>query len=518
MPQTPAAAAALYRPRPAHNQLKEIVEDSLEELSRVWDDRFQEKYGALPARVRRLLERFLRCGDLHFGFLRLRCINPNCPEKTERLVPTSCKVRGLCPSCGQKRALLWAERMVEEVLPLAPYRQLVFTIPRNLRPAFLRDRSLYGDLCRVAYASTRDFLRAQAPRGFPKFQKATPAMVIVPQSFGDLLISHPHAHSVVSLGLYTRDGSFLRMEDIDFSSLEEIFRERFLEMMLRRGKILPDTAEVMRSWEHSGFNLGWDRKLEADDRKGLQGLLSYMERAPVSLRRLRYLDDGMVHYQGTQVHPRLGIDHQLLSPVEFLALLVPHILLRYQVTTRLYGAISTRTRPRLGWIEHPPTHKPPPEYGPPPDSGLSLLPSAAGPALQNEARPPGPGISNQEADDESPVRKERRRSWARLIHRTWLCDPELCPVCGQRMKVIAAIMSPAQDALIEKILRCIGRWNPPWLQKRKARGPPPTRLNSSTEGRRPDLPDPDPEFDLSDRLPTDEDYSVDAPASDDFAG
>jgi hypothetical protein len=30
-------------------------------------------------------------------------------------------------------------------------------------------------------------------------------------------------------------------------------------------------------------------------------------------------------------------------------------------------------------------------------------------------------------------------------------------------------------------------------------------------------PDPDPEFDLSDRPPTDEDYSVDATASDDFA-
>jgi len=44
---------------------------------------------------------------------------------------------------------------------------------------------------------------------------------------------------------------------------------------------------------------------------------------------------------------------------------------------------------------------------------------------------------------------------------------------------------------------------------------PPTRLNPSTEGRRPDLPDP--EFDISDRPPTDEDYSVDAPASDDFA-
>ena len=98
-----------------------------------------------------------------------------------------------------------------------------------------------------------------------------------------------------------------------------------------------------------------------------------------------------------------------------------------------------------------------------------------------------------------------------MIHKTWLCDPELCPVCGQRMKVIAAI---TQDSLIEKILRHTGQWDPPWLRKRKARGPPSNSFPSSPEGRRPDLPDP--EFDISDRQPTDEDYSVDAPASDDF--
>ena len=286
MPGTSPRKAPGYRPRSASNDLKEIVEDSLEELFGVWDQRFRVSHGPLPQRVRVLLERFLRCGDLHFGFLRLRCPNPDCPEKTQLLVPTSCKVRGLCPSCGQKRALLWAERMVEEVLPLVPYRQLVFTIPRNLRAAFLRDRSLYGDLCRAAYASSRDFLRAHAPRDLPRLRKALPAMVVVPQSFGDLLIAHPHAHAVCSLGLFTPEGSFLPLEDLDFSGLVEVFRRRFLRMMLRRGKLLPETAEVMRSWEHSGFNVGWDRKLETDDRSGLQGLLSYMERAPVSLRRL----------------------------------------------------------------------------------------------------------------------------------------------------------------------------------------------------------------------------------------
>ena len=40
-------------------------------------------------RVRDLLEAYVRCGDLHSGFLRIRCCNPDCGDKTERLVPFS---------------------------------------------------------------------------------------------------------------------------------------------------------------------------------------------------------------------------------------------------------------------------------------------------------------------------------------------------------------------------------------------------------------------------------------------
>lgn len=153
---------------------------------------------------------------------------------------------------------------------------------------------------------------------------------------------------------------------------DERFRERYgplrprvrglLEMMLRREKITQQTVESMKAWPHSGFQANWQRKIETEDRAGLQGLLSYMDRAPVSLRRLTYQDDELVHYRGTKVHPRLGTDHQLLSPVDFLAMLVPHTMtLRYEVTIRCYGAASTTTRRRLGWILQPPVHRPPPE-------------------------------------------------------------------------------------------------------------------------------------------------------------
>ena len=87
------------------------------------------------------------------------------------IVPFSCKTRGACRSCGQKRAIAWAERMVEEVLPDVPYVQLVFTIPKILRKGFLFRRKLYGEHCRAAYAATRKFFAAQ----FPTLQKAVPA-------------------------------------------------------------------------------------------------------------------------------------------------------------------------------------------------------------------------------------------------------------------------------------------------------------------------------------------------------
>jgi len=98
-------------------------------------------------------------------------------------------------------------------------------------------------------------------------------------------------------------------------------------MMLKEGKITPGRAELLRGWVHSGFAVNSDRRVEPEDREGLQSLLEYMERAPVSLERLSYLPDGRVLHRGN-FHPGLRTDHRLVSGVEFLALLVPHVLLR----------------------------------------------------------------------------------------------------------------------------------------------------------------------------------------------
>lgn len=111
---------------------------------------------------------------------------------------------------------------------------------------------------------------------------------------------------------------------------------------------------------------------------------------------------------------------QLASqPVEFLALLVGHVPLRYEVTLRSYGALSSTFRKRVGWLEAPPVCEPP--------------------------------VAAE--DDEGDFAKERRRNWGKLIAEVYLDDPELCSACGERMKIVAAIPSSHQDEIIERVLR-----------------------------------------------------------------
>ncbi len=202
-------------------------------------------------------------------------------------------------------------------------------------------------------------------------------------------------------------------------------REELFKILLKKEKITPERVELLRSWRHSGFNVSSDRRIAQGERLELEKLLQYMVRAPVSLARLSYDRHGMVTYRGNY-HPSLGRDHQLVSGLEFLAMLVPHVALRYESRIHSYGAISTTIRRELGWIEKD----------------------------EESAQAPRDVVVLDE--EESDFVTLRRKSWRRLIARAWLQDPQLCPGCAEPMRVVSAINSPHQDDVIEKILKHSG--------------------------------------------------------------
>ena len=115
-----------YRPRDHEaSPFFKVVRDYFDEFERVYPEKYQERYGYWRPVIRSAIDKFMKCGDPKEGFARVRC--PDC--KAEYFVAFSCRARGACPSCAQKRALLLAHRLNAEVLADVPHRQWVFTIP-----------------------------------------------------------------------------------------------------------------------------------------------------------------------------------------------------------------------------------------------------------------------------------------------------------------------------------------------------------------------------------------------------
>ncbi len=137
----------IYRPRNPHTfELWRLLDRHFPSFQQVYDERYQAKYGFWQPIVERSVTAYLACGDLHQGFACVRC--GDCHH--ELFVALSCKQRCTCPSCHQKRALLNAIHVAEEVCFPVPRRQVIFTIPKRLRLHTRFDRKLPGKLASSA--------------------------------------------------------------------------------------------------------------------------------------------------------------------------------------------------------------------------------------------------------------------------------------------------------------------------------------------------------------------------------
>ena len=142
----------VYQPRnPKASAYYRCVEDHFEQLEAVWDERYQRRFGFWRPYVTDVIQRYLDCGDLHFGFARVKC--EDCGH--EYLLAYSCKRRHFCPSCHQKRVVEFGEWLCTEVLKYVPHRQWVFSIPKRLRIYFMYDRKLLTKLSRCAWPPAR---------------------------------------------------------------------------------------------------------------------------------------------------------------------------------------------------------------------------------------------------------------------------------------------------------------------------------------------------------------------------
>ena len=138
----------------------------------------------------------------------------------------SCKGFSLCPSCSQKRTLLFAEHLTEQMLLNLPHRQLVFALPKALRVFFRHDRRLFADVSRLISRIIHDYYRQAAGRPMRT------GLVIAHQTFGDMLRWNPHFHSIVLEGGFDDQGTFVYIPLGDLEAMTELLRGRVVALLV----------------------------------------------------------------------------------------------------------------------------------------------------------------------------------------------------------------------------------------------------------------------------------------------
>jgi transposase-like zinc-binding protein len=122
----PAQAAEYVARRPQDTVLHRLVREHYETFVAHTEATYATP---LPHYVTDAFERYLGCGDFSRGFVRCHC--DTC--RHDVLVGNSSKQRGLCPSCGARRMCDVAANVTDAILPSAPVRQWVLSLPFELR-------------------------------------------------------------------------------------------------------------------------------------------------------------------------------------------------------------------------------------------------------------------------------------------------------------------------------------------------------------------------------------------------
>ncbi|BBO89312.1 hypothetical protein DSCOOX_24920 [Desulfosarcina ovata subsp. ovata] len=316
-------ALNVYQPRnPRAGGYYQCVEDHFEELERIWDDKYANRFGFWQDYVTNVIHRYLECGDLHFGFARVKC--EACGH--EYLLAFSCKRRHFCPSCHQKRVVEYSEWLLGNVLKAVPHRQWVFSIPKRLRIYFLYNRKLLSKLSKCAWNVIRACLESTALQ-----DDATPGASIAIHTYGDFLNFNPHAHAIVPDGCFLGDSDFQMAPMITGKDLSEAFRHEVLTMLKKEGKINDAVIENMMSWHHSGFHVHIGERIWPEDEKGLENLARYIIRACFSQERMVYIPvteatDGVAKVIYTS---KDGKTRKTFDALDWLAHLVTHVPGRY---------------------------------------------------------------------------------------------------------------------------------------------------------------------------------------------
>ncbi len=446
-----------YAPRDAVGQpLYVAVSDGLETFLA----RQEQKGRPVPRFVEREFRNFLECGIYAGGFLRVHCDDCGC----DRVVPFSCKGRGVCPSCGGRRMADTAAHLTDRVFPHVSIRQWVLSLPYTLRFRLGYDSRMVAGIHHILINTIFSYLRRATGLSYLGRTAGCGAVTFV-QRFGDALNLNVHFHVLALDGVYARSftgkpifyfappvsqadiehltgllagriGKYVsKLQPMDFDEDSSFFAPNYAESIIGKKHPAPRSASEDWEWHPSplcssvdGVNLQAATRIPAGNRPRLEQLCRYTARSAISSERLEPLPDGNLRYHFKKAWHN-GDDQILFSPQELIA--------------RLAALVPP---PRFNLVRYSGVFAPCSKWR---ELIVPVSPAAATNLSEPEAKLEQP-VPPSAAD---PTRHERRYTWAELLKRVFAVDVLECPRCHGRMRILCAIHPPTA---IWGILTCLG--------------------------------------------------------------
>jgi hypothetical protein len=187
-------------------------------------------------------------------------------------------------------------------------------------------------------------------------------------------------------------------------------------MRLAFSAVLPVlTSNLVRkllAWRHPGFSAHVGQAIPFEDKKAIEDVACYMVRAPLSLKKLVYLDGQKAVLYRSRMNPFLGRNFEAMEELEWLARLADHIPDTGKHRTHFYGFYASRVR-----------------------------------ASRSEKE------GSERPMEEAPTKRRCPPSWARLISRVYQADPLVCQGCRGPLKIVEYI---SDELSIRRILDHLG--------------------------------------------------------------
>jgi hypothetical protein len=176
-------------------------------------------------------------------------------------------------------------------------------------------------------------------------------------------------------------------------------------LLLDEHKINDEIAASMRGWKHSGFSADTSVRIERGDKAGMQRLIEYVARCPLSLSRMISLTkNGKILYRASHANcvpfPISGDDalmkgiprnFESFDPLDFLAAVTQHIPDKGNHTINYFGWYSNKKR-----------------------------------GMQQKKMPKAQQATGMDKPD-TTYRRTCRLKWAALIRCVFEVDPLKCP-------------------------------------------------------------------------------------------